>query len=81
MISTIFFLKISKFIPLHGAFLPNIKYFGCKTGIQFNITHLFVGRNYYTTKSIIADIVYDLDNWPKTPLVYFILKKLLVWCD
>ena len=26
----------SKLLPLHDAFLPNIKYFGCKIGIQFN---------------------------------------------
>ena len=28
----------SKFLPLHGAFLPNIKYFGYKIGIYINNT-------------------------------------------
>ena len=31
-----------KFLPLHGAFLPNIKYFGYEIRIQFSNTPLVV---------------------------------------
>ena len=31
-----------KLLPLHGAFLPNVKQFGCKIGIQFNNTFLVI---------------------------------------
>ena len=33
-------LPESKLLPLHGAFLPNIKYFGYKTEMQFDNTPL-----------------------------------------
>ena len=32
----------SKLTPLHGALLPNIKYFGNKIGMQFNNTPMVV---------------------------------------
>ena len=35
-------LKKLKLLPLHGSFLPNIKYFGYKIGIQFNKAPLVV---------------------------------------
>ena len=44
------------------AFLPNIKYFGCKVGIKFNNTPLVVEQNNYKTKTVSAYIVNDLDN-------------------
>ena len=59
----------SKLTTLHGAFLPNIKYFGSKIGIQFNNTPLVVEQNNYMTKTVNAYIVYDLDNWPKNLLI------------
>ena len=37
------------FLPLHSAFLPNIKYFGYKVGIQFCNTPLVVEQSNYTT--------------------------------
>ena len=45
---------------LHGTFLPNIKYFGCKIEIQCNNTPLAVEQNNYTAKTVNAYIVYDL---------------------
>ena len=65
----------SKLFPLH-AFLPKIKYFGYKIGIQFNNSPLVVQENNYATKTINAYIVCDLDNWPRIPLDNFTLKKL-----
>ena len=67
----------SKLIALHGAFLPNIKYFKNKIGIQFNSTPLVIERNNYVTKIVNVYIVYDLDNWPKNPLINFTLKDCL----
>ena len=49
----------SKFLPLHGALLPNVKYFGYKIRIQFNDTPLVFEQNNYTTKTVNAYIVYD----------------------
>ena len=40
----------SKLMALHGAILPNIKYFRKKIGIQFNSTPLVIEQNIYTTK-------------------------------
>ena len=57
----------SKLLPLHGAFLPNIKYFYYKIGMQFSNTPLVVEQNNYATKIVNAYIVYDLDNWTKIP--------------
>ena len=34
----------------HGPFLPTIKHFGYKVGIEFNNTLLVAGQNNYTTK-------------------------------
>ena len=67
----------SKLIALHGAFLPNIKYFKNKIGIQFNSAPLVIERNNYVTKIVNVYIVYDLDNWPKNPLINFTLKDCL----
>ena len=52
----------SKLIALHGAFLPNIKYFKKKIEIQFNNTPLVIEQNSYTSKIVNVCIVYDLDN-------------------
>ena len=52
----------SNFRPLHGAFLPNIKYFGHKIGTQLNNTPSIVEQNNYSTKTVNAYIFYDLDN-------------------
>ena len=65
----------SYLLPLHAAFLPKIKYFGNKIGIEFNNTLLFVEQNNYTTKIVNAYIVYNLDNWPNSPLRNFTLKN------
>ena len=67
----------SKLLPLNGAFLPNIKYFGYKIGIQLNNTPLVVEQNNYTTKIVNAYIVYDLENWSNSPLRNFTLKNCL----
>ena len=66
----------SKLIASHGAFLPNIKYFRNKIGIQFNNTPLVVEQNNYATKIVNVCIVYDLDNWLKILLRNF---TLLAW--
>ena len=47
-------LFASELLSLHGTFLPNIKYFGYKIGIQFNNTLLFVKQNNYATKTVNA---------------------------
>ena len=57
-----------KSLPLHGAFIPNVKQFGTKIGIQFNNTPLVIDQTNLTNKILNAYIVYDLDNWPKIPL-------------
>ena len=64
-------------LPLLHVFLPNIRYFKYKTGIQFNKTPLVVEQNSYATKTLNAYIVYDLDNWRKSALKNFILKSCL----
>ena len=66
-----------KLIALHGAFLPNIKYFRKKIGIQFNSTHLVTELKNYATKIVNIYMVYDLDNWSKNPLRNFTLKNCL----
>ena len=58
----------SKLLPLHGAFLPNIKYFG---------TPLVAEKNNYVTKILNVYIICDLDNLPKIPLRNFTLKNCL----
>ena len=42
----------SKLIPLHGSFLPNIKYFRNKIGIQFHRTPLVIEQNNKATKIV-----------------------------
>ena len=48
--------------PWHGVFLPSIRYFEYKIGIQFNNTPLVVEQNNYVTKTVNAYVVYDLHN-------------------
>ena len=57
-----FFLVLMVIKIFLFAFLPNIKYFGCKIGIKFNNTPLVVEQNNYKTKTVSAYIVNDLDN-------------------
>ena len=45
--------------------------------IQFNNTPLVVEENNYEIKNVNAYIIYDLDNWPKTPLINFRLINCL----
>ena len=47
-----------KLKALHGAFLPKVKHFRNKIGIQFNSTPLFIKPNSYTTKFANVYIVY-----------------------
>ena len=42
----------SKFIALHVDFLPNVKYFRNKIGIQLNSTPLVIEQNNYATKIV-----------------------------
>ena len=67
----------SNFRPLHGAFLPNIKYFGHKIGMQLNNTPSIVEQNNYSIKTVNAYIFYDLDNQPKIPPRNFTFKNCL----
>ena len=62
---------------MHGAFLPNVKYFRNMIGIQFNNTPLVIEKNNYATKIVNVYIIYDLDNWLKNPLRNFTLKNCL----
>ena len=57
----------SKLIALYGAFLPDVKYFNNKIGMQFNNTPLKIEQNICTTRIVNVYIIYDLDNWPKNP--------------
>ena len=57
----------SKLFPLHGPFLPDIKYVRYKIGMELNNTLLVVEQCNYATKIVNTYIVYDLDNWPKIP--------------
>ena len=52
----------SKLIALYGAFLPNVKYFKNKIGIQFNSTSLVMEQSKYAAIIVNVYIVYDLDN-------------------
>ena len=52
----------SKLKASHGAFLTNVRYFGNKTGIQFNSTPLIIEQNNYVTEIVNVYIVYDLDD-------------------
>ena len=60
---------------MHGAFLPNVRYFGNKIGVQFNSTPLVIEQNNYTTKIANVYNVYDIVNSPKNQLRNFILKR------
>ena len=64
-------------MALHGAFLPDIKYFRKKIGMQFNNTPLFAKQNNNKTKNVNAYIVYELDNQPKILLGNFTLEEFL----
>ena len=52
----------SKLHPVHGAFLPNRKYFGYKMGIRFNNIPLVLEQNNYATKIVNACIVCDTNR-------------------
>ena len=51
--------------------------FEYKIGKQLNNTSLVVEQNSCVTKTEIAYIVYDLNNWSKLPLRNFTLKNFL----
>ena len=44
--------------------------------IQFNKTPLVIEENSYPSRIVNVYIIYDLDNWPKTPLRTFTAKKM-----
>ena len=69
--------EYSKLIALRSAFLPNVKYFKNKIGIQFNSTSLVIEQNNYATKIVNVYIIYDLDNWPKKARRNFTSKNCL----
>ena len=60
---------------LHGAFLPNVKYFGVNIGIQFIPS--VIGKINYASKIVNVYIIYDLDKWPKNPLRNLTLQSCL----
>ena len=49
----------TKLIAIKNDYLPNIKYFKYKIGIQFNNTPLIVEQNIYTSKIINVYIIYE----------------------
>ena len=67
----------SKVKALRGTFLPNVKYFWNKIGIQFNNPALVIEQSNYATRIVNNYIVYDLDNWTKKSLRNFTLKNVL----
>ena len=52
----------SKLTPLHGVFLPNTIFFGSKIRIQYSKTPWVIEEENYTTKTVNAYIVHDLDK-------------------
>ena len=61
-------------LPLHGAFMCNIKQFGYEIGLQFNDAPLVIDQNSFTTRILNAYILYDLEKQPKITLKNFTLK-------
>ena len=57
--------------------MPNIKWFRHKIIIQLNNTSLVIDQNKLSTKTVNADIVYDVDNCPNIWFWNFILKHFL----
>ena len=55
-------------------FLSHINLLGCKIGVKIKRDPLVVGQNKYEAKIVNANIVYELDTWPKTPLDNFTLQ-------
>ena len=51
-----------KLLPLHGAFMCNIKQFGYEIGLQFNNAPLVIDQNSFTTKILNAYILHDLEK-------------------
>ena len=49
-------------------FVPGIKCFGYKIGIQFSITAVVAKENNYLAKILNFCIAYDIDYWPKVDL-------------
>ena len=65
-------------LPLHGAFLHNIKHFGYKIEIQLSKTALVIEQNNYATKTVNTYIIYDLDDMPKILYRNLTLKNCLI---
>ena len=57
--------------------MPNIKQLGYKIGIQFNNTPLVINQNNFTTKTVNAYIIHDLDNCLKIPPRNVTLKNCI----
>ena len=57
--------------------MPNIKQFRYKIGIQFSNTPLVINQNNFTTKTVNAYIIHDLDNWLKIPPRNVTLKNCM----
>ena len=66
-----------KLKALNIDFLPNLKYFGYKTGLPFNNTSSVADQHNYTKKVVNVYIIYNLDHWPRIPLRSFTLKHYL----
>ena len=63
--------------PLHGAFLPQLRYDARKICVHVTKSPLVVEQNNHSTKIINAYIVYDLNDWPKVLLRNVTLKNCL----
>ena len=55
----------------------SIKLSGCRMGIKFDKDPLAAEQNNYLSKILNVYIIYDLDAWPKIPLINFTIKKCL----
>ena len=71
----------SRLIPLHAAFLANIKYFRSKIGMQFNNTPLVLEKKELHDQNYKCLHPLKFRELAKSPLRNFTLKKLFVWCN
>ena len=62
---------------LHSAFLHSTKIPEYRIGIKLDKEPLAIEQNNYLTKIVNIYIFYDLDAWPKIPLINFTIKSCL----
>ena len=68
-------VNTSKVKPQYNHYLHSIKCSEYKVGIKFDKEPLAIVKNNYATKTVNANIPYELDTWPKIPLTSFKLNN------